>query len=246
MSPAMVAAAAVAGRLADVRPLLGRPQGLSAMDKFTRLTATACPLNVTNLNTDQLLPARYLKWPRAAGLGKVLLQDLRFDSEGREQADFPLNRPPWRDAKIIVAGRNFGCGSSREAAVYALYDYGIRCVIAPSFGDIFAGNAIQNGLLTAAVPDDVAAELMATLATTPETPVTVDLEQQTIICGNHSYGFASIRSGACGCSMAGTISRSPKASPIGSRHSKRRIVSTAHGLFRLNRMTWDDSRAAIC
>ena len=128
------------------------------MDKFTRITATACPLNVTNINTDQLLPARYLKWPRAAGLGKVLLQDLRFDSEGREQPDFPLNRPQWRDAKIIVAGRNFGCGSSREAAVYALYDYGIRCVIAPSFGDIFAGNAVQNGLLTAAVPDDVAAE----------------------------------------------------------------------------------------
>jgi 3-isopropylmalate/(R)-2-methylmalate dehydratase small subunit len=160
------------------------------MDKFTRITATACPLNVTNINTDQLLPARYLKWPRAADLGKVLLQDLRFDSEGREQTDFPLNRPQWRDAKIIVAGRNFGCGSSREAAVYALYDYGIRCVIAPSFGDIFAGNAVQNGLLTAAVPDDVAAELMAQLASTPGTPVTVNLEQQTISCGNHSYGFA--------------------------------------------------------
>jgi 3-isopropylmalate/(R)-2-methylmalate dehydratase small subunit len=103
--------------------------------------------------------------------------------------DFPLNRPQWRDAKIIVAGRNFGCGSSREAAVYALYDYGIRCVIAPSFGDIFAGNAVQNGLLTAAVPDDVAAEIMARLTTTPGTPVTVDLEQQTVTCGNDNYGF---------------------------------------------------------
>jgi 3-isopropylmalate/(R)-2-methylmalate dehydratase small subunit len=160
------------------------------MDKFTRITATACPLNVTNINTDQLLPARYLKWPRSAGLGKVLLQDLRFDSAGREQPDFPLNRPQWRDAKIIVGARNFGCGSSREAAVYALYDYGIRCVIAPSFGDIFAGNSVQNGLLTAAVPDDVAAALMAQLATTPGTLVTVDLEQRTITCGNHSYGFA--------------------------------------------------------
>ena len=160
------------------------------MDKFTRITATACPLNVTNINTDQLLPARYLKWPRSAGLGKVLLQDLRFDSAGHEQPDFSLNRPQWRDAKIIVGARNFGCGSSREAAVYGLYDYGIRCVIAPSFGDIFAGNAVQNGLLTAAVPDDVAAELMMRLTTTPGTPVTVDLEQQTISCGNHSYGFA--------------------------------------------------------
>ena len=159
------------------------------MDKFTRVTATACPLNVTNINTDQLLPARYLKWPRAAGLGKVLLQDLRFDSAGREQPDFPLNRPQWRDAKIIVGARNFGCGSSREAAVYALYDYGVRCVIAPSFGDIFAGNAVQNGLLTAAVPDDIAAEIMAQLTTAPGTPVTVDLELQTITFGNHSYGF---------------------------------------------------------
>ena len=159
------------------------------MDKFTRMTATACPLNVTNINTDQLLPARYLKWPRAAGLGKVLLQDLRFDSAGREQPVFPLNRPQWREAKIIVAGRNFGCGSSRESAVYALYDYGIRCVIAPSFGDIFAGNSVQNGLLTAAVSDDAAAELMAQLGSTPGTPVTVDLEQQTISCGNHSYDF---------------------------------------------------------
>ncbi|HYC17049.1 MAG TPA: 3-isopropylmalate dehydratase small subunit [Pseudolabrys sp.] len=160
------------------------------MEKFTRLTATACPLDFANLNTDQLLPARYLKWPRSAGLGKVLLQDLRFDAEGHEQADFPLNRSGWRDAKIIVGGRNFACGSSREAAVYALYDFGIRCVIAPSFGDIFSGNAVQNGLLTAIVDDESAAEIIATLQTTPDLPVTVDLEQQTILCGNHSYRFA--------------------------------------------------------
>src|SRR6202030_4207659 len=107
----------------------------------------------------------------------------RFDGDGCERPDFPLNQPVWRDAKIIVAGRNFGCGSSREAAVYALYDYGVRCVIAPSFGDIFTGNAVQNGLLTATVPDEVAAELMSQLTTTPTTPVTVDLEQQTITCG---------------------------------------------------------------
>src|SRR4029077_6551690 len=159
------------------------------MDKFTRVTATACPLDATNINTDQILPARYLKWPRAAGLGKVLFQDLRFDSEGREQRDFPLNRPQWRDAKIIVAGRNFGCGSSREAAVYALYDYGIRCVIAPSFGDIFAGNSVQNGLLTAAVTDDVAAELMSRLTAMPPMPIPVDLDRQAITCGNLSFDF---------------------------------------------------------
>jgi 3-isopropylmalate/(R)-2-methylmalate dehydratase small subunit len=159
------------------------------MDKFIRLTATACPLDFTNLNTDQLLPARYLKWPRSAGIGKVLLQDLRFDSDGHERPDFPLNRPAWRGAKIIMGGRNFGCGSSREAAVYALYDYGIRCVIAPSYGDIFSGNAVQNGLLTAIVSDEQAAEIMATLIQAPQLPVTIDLEQQTIFCGNRSYSF---------------------------------------------------------
>src|ERR1700726_5126772 len=95
------------------------------MEKFIRLTAAAWPLGFTNLNTDQLLPARYLKWPRAAGLGKVLLQDLRFDSAGLEQPDFPLNRPQWRDAKIIVAGRNFGCGSPRGAALFALFYYAL-------------------------------------------------------------------------------------------------------------------------
>jgi 3-isopropylmalate/(R)-2-methylmalate dehydratase small subunit len=160
------------------------------MDKFTRLIAPACPLDFANLNTDQLLPARYLKWPRSAGIGKVLLQDLRFDPDGRERPDFPLNRPAWRGAKIVVGGRNFGCGSSRESAVYALYDYGIRCVIAPSYGDIFSGNAVQNGLLTAIVTDGEAAEIMAQLVATPELPVTVDLEQQTILCGNRSYAFS--------------------------------------------------------
>ena len=160
------------------------------MDKFTGLTATACPLDFTNLNTDQILPARYLKLPRSAAIGKVLLQDLRFDPEGRERPDFPLNQPAWRGAKIIVAGRNFGCGSSREAAVYALYDFGIRCVIAPSFGDIFSGNAVQNGLLTAVVSDAEAAKIMADLARTPRDPVTVDLEQQTILCGGRVYMFS--------------------------------------------------------
>ena len=160
------------------------------MDKFTTLTATACPIDVVNLNTDQILPARYLKWTRQQGLGTVLFQDLRFDQDGKEIPDFPLNRPVWRAARIVVGARNFGCGSSREAAVYALYDYGIRCVIAPSFGDIFSGNAVQNGLLTALVSEENAAEIMATLAHTPELAVTVDLEQQTILCGNRSYHFA--------------------------------------------------------
>ena len=160
------------------------------MDKFIRLTATACPLDIANLNTDQLLPARFLKVPRSAGLAPALLRDLRFDADGRERPDFPLNRAAWREARIIVGARNFGCGSSREAAVYALYDYGIRCVIAPSFGDIFAGNAVQNGLLTAIVSDDEAATLMRLLGEKPQPPLTVDLEQQTIQCGDETFRFA--------------------------------------------------------
>ena len=160
------------------------------MEKFTRLTATACPINQANLNTDQILPARYLKWTRSMGLGKVLFQDLRFDAEGNEKPDFPLNKPAWRNAEIVVGARNFGCGSSREAAVYALYDHGVRVVIAPSFGDIFKGNAVQNGLVAAIVSDEEAAKIMAALERTPELPVTVDLEQQTIVCGNDVYRFA--------------------------------------------------------
>lgn len=160
------------------------------MEKFVRLTAKACPLPLPNLNTDQILPARYLKWPRAKALGGVLFQDLRFDAEGKVLPNFPLNDPAYRDAKILVAGRNFGGGSSREAAVYAVYDYGFRCVIAPSFGDIFAQNAVKNGLLTAVVSETDVADLTAAVVANPTQDITVDLEQQTITCGNRSYGFA--------------------------------------------------------
>jgi 3-isopropylmalate/(R)-2-methylmalate dehydratase small subunit len=159
------------------------------MERFTQLTAPACPIDIANLNTDALLPARFLKLPRSAGLGKFLLQDLRCDTQGRERPDFPLNRPVWREARILVGRRNFGCGSSRESAVYALLDHGIRCVIAPSFGDIFAGNAVQNGLLTATVGEDQAAGLIALLNDDPSLPVTVDLEKETIVCGRHAIAF---------------------------------------------------------
>src|SRR6516164_2371850 len=160
------------------------------MEKFITLTGTACPINQSNLNTDQIIPARFLKWTRAMGFGKVLFHDLRFDADDRERADFPLNKPIWRKSTIIVGARNFGCGSSREAAVYALYDFGVRCVIAPSFGDIFTGNAVQNGLLTAAITEQDAAEMMALLAQTPDLAVTVDLERETIVCGQRTYTFA--------------------------------------------------------
>jgi 3-isopropylmalate/(R)-2-methylmalate dehydratase small subunit len=158
------------------------------MEKFVRLSAKACPLPLSNLNTDQILPARYLKWPRSKGLGSVLFQDLRFDGDGNEK-DFPLNQPVWKDAKILLAGRNFGGGSSREAAVYALYDHGFRCVVAPSFGDIFAQNAVKNGLLTAIVSDADITDMAAAIAADPERPVVVDLDSKTIACGNRTYEF---------------------------------------------------------
>ena len=160
------------------------------MEKFVRLTAKACPLPQPNLNTDQILPARYLKWPRSRGLGQVLFQDLRRDRDGNLRTDFPLNQPAYGEAKILLAGRNFGGGSSREGAVYAVYDAGFRCVIAPSFGDIFAQNAVKNGLLTAVVSEPELGELTAAVAADPERPVTVDLERQIIACGNREYAFA--------------------------------------------------------
>jgi 3-isopropylmalate/(R)-2-methylmalate dehydratase small subunit len=159
------------------------------MEKFARLTGKACPLLLPNVDTDQILPARYLKLPRAAGLGPVLFHDLRRDPDGNDRADFPLNQPVWRDAAILIAGRNFGGGSSREAAVYALYDAGICCVIAPSFGDILAQNAVKNGMLPAVVTEADASELGALVAADPALPVTVDLERQTIVRGNRTFAF---------------------------------------------------------
>ena len=117
------------------------------MQAFTTLTATACPLPLQGVDTDQLVPARFMGRTREEGYGGVLLHDLRFDAAGQPAPGFPLNQRP--GSAILVARRNFGAGSSREAAVYALMDYGVRCVLAPSFGDIFAANAVNNGLLPA-------------------------------------------------------------------------------------------------
>lgn len=159
------------------------------MEKFVRLTAKACPLMIPNLNTDQILPARYLKWPRSRGLGAVVFHDFRLDAEGRPRADIPFNQEAYRDARILLAGRNFGGGSSREAAVYALYDHGFRCVIAPSFGDIFAQNAVKNGLLTAVATEAEIAKLAAAISADPAQIIDVDLEQQTISSGTWNCTF---------------------------------------------------------
>ena len=159
------------------------------MDKFVRLTATACPLSLPNLNTDQILPARYLKWPRSKGLGTVLFDDVRLDANGKPRDDFAFNDEAYRGAKVLLAGRNFGGGSSREAAVYALYDHGFRCVVAPSFGDIFSQNAVKNGLLTAIAAESDIEKLAALVRQTPSQPVTVDLEKQTVSGNGSSFKF---------------------------------------------------------
>ncbi|MFE1599260.1 3-isopropylmalate dehydratase small subunit [Methylobacterium sp. ID0610] len=145
------------------------------MQPFTTVTAVAVPLSAANIDTDQILPARFLKKPRSAGYGGFLFHD-----ERRRSAAFPLDAPASRGAGILVADRNFGCGSSREGAVYALVDGGIRCVIAPSFGDIFASNAAKNGLLTVTLPEAIVAALRASLAAAPGTALTVDLPAETV------------------------------------------------------------------
>lgn len=150
-------------------------------------TGTALLLPLDNVDTDQLIPARFMSTPRSEGYGKYLLHDLRHDEEGVQNPDFPLNTCP--DASILVAGRNFGSGSSREAAVYALVDAGIRAVIAPSFGDIFASNAVNNGLLPARIEDAACEALLAQLGA-GMLPVTVDLHASTIAINGTILTFA--------------------------------------------------------
>ncbi|WP_339950497.1 3-isopropylmalate dehydratase small subunit [uncultured Albimonas sp.] len=157
------------------------------MTPFATLTAPACPLPMSNVDTDQLIPARFMSRPRSEGYGEVLLHDLRRDAAGALDPAFPLAAHP--GARILVARRNFGCGSSREAAVYALADFGFACVIAPSFGDIFASNAVNNGVLPATVQEDEAEALLSALA--DGGALTVDLEAQEIRgAGAGPIGFA--------------------------------------------------------
>ncbi len=159
------------------------------MEPFRTVTATAAPLDMANVNTDQIFPARYIKVLRSEGYRDLCFHDLRLTDAGEEKPDFVLNRPKYRGAEILVADVNFGCGSSREGAVYALQDYGVRVVIAPSFGDIFAANALKNGLLTVRVPSETAAELRAQLRDIDTPSMTVNLEDQTIVCGNRTIDF---------------------------------------------------------
>ena len=154
------------------------------MRPFSALTAPACKLANANIDTDQLIPARFMRRPRAEGYGNFLLHDLRFNADGSAKPDFALNDPKTAGCEVMLAGRNFGCGSSREAAVYALTDYGIRVVIAASFGDIFASNAVKNGVLPAQISEQDAQALFHADEWVGPRPITIDLPAQTITSGN--------------------------------------------------------------
>jgi 3-isopropylmalate/(R)-2-methylmalate dehydratase small subunit len=161
------------------------------MERISQIEAVAAPLAQPNIDTDQIIPARFLKKPRGPGLGEFLFRDLRFAEDGGENPDFVLNQEPHRQARILVAEQNFGCGSSRENAVWALHDYGIRAVLAPSFGDIFAANSLKNGLLPIGLPAEVIAPLLQRLGAEPGLKIAVDLAAQTVTLPDGTvHGFA--------------------------------------------------------
>ncbi|NIY76609.1 3-isopropylmalate dehydratase small subunit [Thalassospira sp. HF15] len=150
------------------------------MEKFTKLTGVAAPLPMINVDTDMIIPKQFLKTIKRSGLGKNLFDEMRYDDNGNEIPDFVLNKPAYRNAKILVSGDNFGCGSSREHAPWSLLDFGIRCVIAPSFADIFYNNCFKNGILPIRLPQEDVDKLMSDAERGANATVTIDLENQEI------------------------------------------------------------------
>ena len=150
------------------------------MDKFTQLTGVAAPLPIINVDTDMIIPKQYLKTIKRTGLGKALFSEMRYNEDGSENPDFVLNKPAYRGAKIIVAGDNFGCGSSREHAPWALLDYGVRCVISTSFADIFYNNCFKNGILPIVVTPEQLKLLLDDAERGANATLSIDLEAQTI------------------------------------------------------------------
>jgi 3-isopropylmalate/(R)-2-methylmalate dehydratase small subunit len=150
------------------------------MDKFTKLSGIAAPLPLINVDTDMIIPKQFLKTIKRSGLGVNLFDEMRYDGEGKEIPDFVLNKPQYRKAQILVAGDNFGCGSSREHAPWALLDFGIRCVIAPSYADIFYNNCFKNGILPIVLPQEQVDVLMKDAEKGANARIEVDLEAQTI------------------------------------------------------------------
>lgn len=150
------------------------------MDKFETLTGIAAPLPLINIDTDMIIPKQFLKTIKRSGLGVNLFDEMRYDDNGEEIADFVLNQPAYRNSEILVAGDNFGCGSSREHAPWAIKDFGIRCIIAPSFADIFYNNCFKNGILPIALPQKTVDLLMIDAEKGENARMVVDLENQTI------------------------------------------------------------------
>ena len=160
------------------------------MEKFTKLTGIAAPMPLVNIDTDMIIPKQFLKTIARTGLGKNLFDEMRYTQEGQEIPDFILNQPAYRASEIIVAGDNFGCGSSREHAPWALLDFGIRCVIATSFADIFYNNCFKNGILPVVLPKEAVDVLMADAQKGANARISVDLENQTVTSSDgQSFGF---------------------------------------------------------
>ena len=163
----------------------------SDMEPFTRVEGIAAPLPMINVDTDMIIPKQFLKTIKRTGLGVNLFDEMRYDLDGREIADFVLNREPYRHAGVLIAGENFGCGSSREHAPWALLDFGIRCVIAPSFADIFFNNCFKNGVLPIVLPQETVELLMKEAEEADGRPFVIDLEKQEIVrpTGNAPVAF---------------------------------------------------------
>ena len=150
------------------------------MDKFTKIRAVAAPLPITNVDTDMIIPQNHLRTIERTGLGIHAFSNIRYHDDGSEREDFILNKPAYRNAEILIAGENFGCGSSREHAPWALTDFGLRCIIAPSFADIFYGNSFKNGLLPIKLPQDIIDDLMKDAESGANAIFTIDLENLEI------------------------------------------------------------------
>lgn len=159
-------------------------EGDFSLDKFTVLKGIAAPLPMINVDTDMIIPKLFLRTIKRTGLGKNLFNDMRYLEDGSEKADFVLNQEPYRSASILVADDNFGCGSSREHAPWALLDFGIRCVIAPSFADIFYNNSFKNGVLPVILDKSVVEDILSVVADKENCKVTVDLEKNVISYGD--------------------------------------------------------------
>ncbi|SFJ19212.1 3-isopropylmalate dehydratase small subunit [Bradyrhizobium sp. cf659] len=172
------------------------------MERFTRITAVAAPIEGADIDTDQILPARFMH-KRRIDYGQYCFHDQRFDTTGRPRPDFVLNRLGFRQPSILVADRNFGCGSSREQAVHTLVDFGIRSIIAVSFGDIFQTNCLKNGLLPVALPVEVVRALRSNLAASPGVLLTIDLEAEQVIAPDSTAHAFSADSFGRSCLLAG-------------------------------------------